>query len=166
MCENDLSSERHVSSLVALVTEHIYTFCLTYFTNLYNLVLRNWIHGGVADPLKSHLPHCTDTTQTTPSISTTARSQSEIATRQRTPASEARLAILQNKPSYKVGGQSQCGRRPPKSLVHVTVDAQSGFCGVDRYRVRLWHACWHQKTPCARLALHFTDHGMDIRRSC
>ena len=67
VCQNNLSSQRHVSFLAAFVTEHIYTFSLTYLTHLpvvlsltvpfagtgsKNLL----IHGGVVDPLKSHLP--------------------------------------------------------------------------------------------------------------
>ena len=34
VCQNNLSSQRHVSSHAALVTEHIYTFSLTYLTYL------------------------------------------------------------------------------------------------------------------------------------
>ena len=66
--KDNLSSQRHVSSLAALVTEHFSARSLTYFTYLptsHNLVLWNWIHepceihGGVADLLKSHLPQVT-----------------------------------------------------------------------------------------------------------
>ena len=55
-------SQRHVSFLAALVTEHIYTFSFTYLTYL-PVVLSLTVpfvdtgNGGVADQLKSHLPH-------------------------------------------------------------------------------------------------------------